>query len=90
MRSHKQETFELYHCCKNCYISFSILEAGDEITVRRRIFTLKTLSIVTYESITFLLILLVSISFIVCNRLLLLQIDGVYNDKKQIEYSLLQ
>ena len=36
----------------------------------------------------FLLILLVSILFIVSNHFLLLQIDEVYNEKKQIEYSL--
>ena len=38
----------------------------------------------------FLLILLVSILFIVGNRFLLFQIDEVYNEKKQIEYSLRQ
>ena len=38
----------------------------------------------------FLLILLVLILFIVSNRFLLLQIDEVYNEKKQIEYSLRQ
>ena len=38
----------------------------------------------------FLLILLVSILFIVINRFLLLQIDEVYNEKKQIQYSLRQ
>ena len=38
----------------------------------------------------FLLILLVSILFSVSNRFLLLQIDEVYNEKKQIEYSLRQ
>ena len=38
----------------------------------------------------FLLLLLVSILFIVSNRFLLLQIDEVYNEKKQIEYSLRQ
>ena len=37
----------------------------------------------------FLLILLVSILF-VSNRFLSLQIDEVYNEKKQIEYSLRQ
>ena len=36
----------------------------------------------------FLLILLVSILFIVSNCFLLLQIDEVYNEKKQIVYSL--
>ena len=35
----------------------------------------------------FLSILLISILFIVSNRFLLLQIDEVYNEKKQIEYS---
>ena len=30
-------------CCKNCYINFSVLKADDEIKVRRRIFTFKTL-----------------------------------------------
>ena len=38
----------------------------------------------------FLLILLISILFIVSNGFLLLQIDEVYNEKKQIEYSLRQ
>ena len=38
----------------------------------------------------FLLILLVLILFIVSNRFLLLQIDEVYNEKKQIEYNLHQ
>ena len=38
----------------------------------------------------FLLILLVSILFIVSNHFLLLQIDEVYNEKKQTEYSLHQ
>ena len=38
----------------------------------------------------FLLILLVPIFFIVSNRFLLLQIDKVYNEKKQTEYSLRQ
>ena len=42
------------------------------------------------EFYVFLLILLVSILFIVINRFLLLQIDEVYNEKKQIEYSLRQ
>ena len=36
----------------------------------------------------FLLILLVSILFIISIRFLLVQIDEVYNEKKQIEYSL--
>ena len=79
-------------CCKNCYINFSVLKADDEIKVRRRIFTLKTL-IYGYHImrvLRFLLILLVSILFIVSNRFLLLQIDEVYNEKKQIEYSLRQ
>ena len=38
----------------------------------------------------FLLVLLVLILFIVSNRYLLLQIDKVYNEKKQIEHSLRQ
>ena len=38
----------------------------------------------------FLLILLVSILFIVTNGFLLIQIDEVYNEKKQLEYSLHQ
>ena len=79
-------------CYKNCYINFSVLKADDEIKVRRRIFTLKTL-IYGYHImrvLRFLLILLVSILFIVSNRFLLLQIDEVYNEKKQIEYSLRQ
>ena len=38
----------------------------------------------------FLLILLVSMFFIVSDRFLLLQIDIVYNEKKQTEYSLRQ
>ena len=38
----------------------------------------------------FLLILLVLILFIVSNRFLLRQIDEVYNEEKQIEYSLRQ
>ena len=36
----------------------------------------------------FLLIVLVSILFIVSNRFFLLQTDEVFNEKKQIEYSL--
>ena len=43
---------------------------------------------ISWEFYVFLLILLVSILFIVINRFLLLQIDEVYNEKKQIEYSL--
>ena len=68
------------------------MKADDEIKVRRRIFTLKTL-IYGYHImrvLRFLLILLVSILFIVGNRFLLFQIDEVYNEKKQIEYSLRQ
>ena len=38
----------------------------------------------------FLLILLVSLLFIVKNCFLILQTDEVYNEKKQIEYSLRQ
>ena len=38
----------------------------------------------------FSLILLVSILFIVTNGFLLIQIDEVYNEKKQLEYSLRQ
>ena len=46
---------------------------------------------VTYdESFTFFVNLLVSILFIVSNHFLLLQIDEVYNEKKQIECSLRQ
>ena len=45
---------------------------------------------ISCELLCFLLILLVSILFIVSNCFLLLQIDEVYNEKKQIEYSLRQ
>ena len=45
---------------------------------------------ISWEFYVFLLILLVSILFIVINRFLLIQIDEVYNEKKQIEYSLRQ
>ena len=38
----------------------------------------------------FLLILLVLILFIVSNRFLLLQVNEIYNEKKQIKYSLRQ
>ena len=81
-------------CYKNCYINFSVLKADDEIKVRRRIFTLKTL-IYGYHImrvLRFLLILLVSILFSVniTNRFLLLQIVEVYNEEKRIQYSLRQ
>ena len=79
-------------CYKNCYIRFSVSKTDDEIKVQRRIFTLKTLIYVQHAMgvLRFLLILLVLIFFIVSNRFLLLQIDEVYNEKKQTEYSLRQ
>ena len=57
-------------CCKNRYISLSLLKADDEIKVRRTIFTLKTLTCVQHimRVLGFLLILLVLILFIVSNR----------------------
>ena len=39
----KREKFELFPCYKNCYINFSVLKTDDEIKVKRRIFTCKTL-----------------------------------------------
>ena len=76
-------------CCKNYYINFSVMKADDEIKVRRRIFTLKTLIYVEHimRVLGFSLILLFSILFSVSNRFLLLQIAEVYNEEKQIEYS---
>ena len=65
------------------------MKADDEIKVRRRIFTLKTLIYVEHimRVLGFSLILLFSILFSVSNRFLLLQIVEVYNEEKQIEYS---
>ena len=68
------------------------MKADNEIKVQRRIFTLKALVYVQHimRDLRFLLMLLVSILLIVSNHFLLLQIDEVYNEKKQIEYSLRQ
>ena len=60
-------------CCENCYISFLVLKTDDEIKVRRRIFTFKTLFYVSHIMrvrfiLRFLLILLASILFSVSNR----------------------
>ena len=76
MRTHKQKHSNCIICCKNCYISFSVLKADDEIKVRRRIFTLNTLIYVQHimRILRFSLILLVSILFIVSNRFLLFRL----------------
>ena len=68
------------------------MKADNEIKVQRRIFTLKALVYVQHimRDLRFLLMLLVSILLIVSNHFLLLQINEVYNEKKQTEYSLRQ
>ena len=88
---HKREKFELSHskCCKNCYINFSVLKADDEIKVRKRIFTLKTLIYVYH--IMRVLRFFVNFKFRYCLVSVivftLLQIVEVYNEEKQIEYT---
>ena len=41
--SEKNSNCSIRKCCKNCYINFSVLKADNEIKIRRRTFTLKTL-----------------------------------------------
>ena len=88
---HKWQKFALSHskCCRNCYIKFSVLKADDEIKVRKRIFTLKTLIYVYH--IMRVLRFFVNFKFRYCLVSVivftLLQIVEVYNEEKQIEYT---